>query len=183
MAQNYFSPAPGQFVRAEIKSLVGEAPPAYTSGGQGLVSSADDYLAFARMLLQGGVLNGVQVLRPQSAKLMTTNRLTREQRQRPSTGIALGRGEGFGLGVSVVTEPAMYRGWGGRGSFGWGGAFGGWWQADPEQQMLMLWLQECLPAPPVPGRPLAARVPGSQGTAEFQERTYEALRSNHGAAS
>jgi CubicO group peptidase (beta-lactamase class C family) len=177
MAQNYYSPAPGQFVRANLESFVGERPPVYTSGGQGLVSTADDYLTFERMLIQGGVVNGGRVLRPQTVKLMTTNRLTTEQlRLPPSSGVSFGRGQGFGLGVSVVLDPTSYDGWGSTGAFGWGGAFGGWWQGDPEQKMAMIWLQECLPPPPKPGSPLSPRIPGLSGTREFQRRTYEALR-------
>jgi len=177
MARNYYSPEPGRFVRADLASFVGEKPPVYTSGGQGLVSTADDYLTFARMLIQGGAADGRRVLRSHTVKMMTTNRLTTAQlRLPPSSGVSFGRGQGFGLGVSVVMDPATFDGWGSAGAFGWGGAFGGWWQGDPGQKMAMIWLQSCLPPPPVPGQPLSPRIPGLSGTREFQERIYEALR-------
>jgi CubicO group peptidase (beta-lactamase class C family) len=54
MAQSYSSPAQSEFARVDIGAFVGAGPPEYASGGQGLVSTADDYLAFARMLVQGG---------------------------------------------------------------------------------------------------------------------------------
>jgi CubicO group peptidase (beta-lactamase class C family) len=180
MAQNYSSPAPREFNRIEIATFVGANPRAYTSGGQGLVSTLDDYLTFARMLLQGGAVKGARVLRRETVRWMTTNRLTDVQLRQPSSsGVGLAHGQGFGLGMSVVTNPDAYRKFGrfgGAGTFGWGGAFGGWWQADPANDLVMLWLQSCLPAPPVPGKPLSPHVPGQLGTAEFQKRTYEALR-------
>ena len=177
MAQGYSSPAPREFNRATPPSFVGAGTPAYTSGGQGLVSTADDYLAFARMLLQGGAVNGVRVLKRETVRWMTTNRLTEEQlKHPPSSAVALMPGQGFGLGMALIDDPAAYRGYGGAGAFGWGGAFGGWWQADPENDLVALWLQACLPAPPVPGQPLSPRIPGLRDTIEFQKRTYEALR-------
>jgi CubicO group peptidase (beta-lactamase class C family) len=180
MAQSYSSRAPGEFNRIDIASFVGASARAYTSGGQGLVSTIDDYLTFARMLLRGGAVNGARVLRRETVKWMTANRLTDAQlKQPPSAGVALAPGQGFGLGMSVVTHPDTYRafgGFGGAGTFGWGGAFGGWWQADPANDLVMLWLQACLPAPPVPGKPLSPHVPGAAGTSDFQKRTYAALR-------
>lgn len=132
------------------------------------------------MLLQGGAVNGARVLRRETVKWMTTNRLTDAQlKQPPSAGVALAPGQGFGLGMSVVTNPDAYRAFGrfgGAGTFGWGGAFGGGWQADPANDLVMLWLQACLPAPPVPGKPLSSHVPGAAGTSDFQKRTYTALR-------
>lgn len=179
MAQNYYSPAPREFVRTDLSSFVEDRPRAYTSGGQGLVSTADDYLTFARMLLQGGAVNRVRVLRPETVKRMTSNQMTDAQLKAPPvSGISFAPGQGFGLGMSVVMDSAVYKGWGGVGSFGWGGAFGGWWQGDPRNNMVMLWLQQCLPAPPVPGKPLAPRIPGLRGTIEFQKQTYEGLRSD-----
>jgi CubicO group peptidase (beta-lactamase class C family) len=177
MALSYSSPAPREFNRATPPSFVGASPPTYTSGGQGLVSTVDDYLAFARMLLEGGAVDGTRVLERETVRWMRTNRLTEEQLNHPpSSGVALMPGQGFGLGMALVDDPAAYRGYGGAGAFGWGGAFGGWWQADPENDLVALWLQACLPAPPVLGRPPSPRVPGAAATLEFRKRTYEALR-------
>jgi CubicO group peptidase (beta-lactamase class C family) len=116
----------------------------YESGGQGLWSTVDDYLRFARLFLGDGSVNGVRLLRPEMLTRMMTNQLTEAQRantrllgQKP---FAVGRG--FGLGVSVVLEPdandMMRRA--GVGTVSWPGAFGGWWQADPNDGSVLIFL-------------------------------------------
>lgn len=177
MAQNYRSSAPGQFARAGIAQFTADEAAAYTSGGQGLVSTADDYLTFAKMLLNGGTVSGVQVLKPATVELMTSNRLTAAQREIPLMGGPFFKTKGFGLGVSVVTDPEPLAGAAGRGSFGWPGGFGGWWQADPVNELLLLWLQECVPGSPIdiatPGS--APRMPGARALIDFQRKVYAAL--------
>ena len=176
MAVLYSSPAAGTFRPVSIDSWVGASPPAYTSGGQGLVSTAGDYLTFARMLLGGGEVDGVRVLKPETVRLMTSNHLTAEQRMIPFMGLPFWSGQGFGLGVSVITDPAQHAwmGAGDAGAFGWPGAFGGWWQADPAEDMVLLWLQHTLPAPPVPGGP-APRTPGAMATVAFEKAVYAGI--------
>ena len=116
----------------------------YESGGQGLWSTVDDYLRFARLFLGDGSVDGVRLLRPEMLARMMTNQLTDAQRassrlleQKP---FAVGRG--FGLGVSVVLEPdandMMRRA--GAGTVSWPGAFGGWWQADPNSGSVQIFL-------------------------------------------
>ena len=78
----------------------------FESGGQGLWSTLDDYLAFARTLI-GDTPNGAPLLRPESLAVMTSNELTPEQRAKSRL---LGRrvfaeGHGYGMGVAVVLEP------------------------------------------------------------------------------
>lgn len=169
----YSSPAPGMFTPMSIDSWVGAAPPAYASGGQGLVSTADDYLTFARMLLGGGEADGVRVLKPEMVRLMTSNHLTEAQRLIPFMGLPFWRGQGFGPGVSLITdsEQHAWMGAGDAGAFGWPGAFGGWWQADPAEDMVLLWLQHTLPAPPGPGG-LPPHTPGAMATVAFQKAVY-----------
>jgi CubicO group peptidase (beta-lactamase class C family) len=149
----YRSTAPGNFTPASLPGFMDEAPPAHTAGGYGLVSTADDYLNFARMLLQGGELNGVRVLSQESIRLMSTNRLTPAQRRTPQFGIPFFLAQGFGFGVSVVTDPKTHAwmGTASQGAFGWPGLFGGWWQVDPRREMVMLWLQQTLPPQAPPG--------------------------------
>ena len=173
----YSSPAPGKFTVVTIPSFVGPVPPAYTSGGQGLVSTAGDYLTFARMLLGGGKADGVRVLRPETVRLMTSNRLTVEQRQIPFMGLPFWRGQGFGLGVSVISDPAQHAwmGAGDAGAYGWPGAFGGWWQADPARDMVLMWLQQTLPAAPGPGALAPQLPPGALATVGFQKAVYAVL--------
>ncbi|HWA59769.1 MAG TPA: serine hydrolase domain-containing protein, partial [Caulobacteraceae bacterium] len=110
-----------------------DTPPAFCGGGGSLISTADDYLKFARMLLNDGELDGARLLKPETVRLMRANRLTPEQREIPFMGIPFWMGQGFGLGLSVITDPEKqaWMGAGSEGSFGWPGAFGTWWQADP----------------------------------------------------
>jgi CubicO group peptidase (beta-lactamase class C family) len=118
---------------------------AYVSGGQGLWSTLDDYLAFARMFLGEGAVDGVRLLRPETLALMTTNRLTESQRARSEVaGMPLfAAGHGFGMGVAVVLEPDKALPTvcgGGVGAVGWPGGFGSWWQADPTDDSVLVFL-------------------------------------------
>jgi CubicO group peptidase (beta-lactamase class C family) len=128
-----------------------ERPDAMTfeSGGQGLWCTLDDYLAFARTCIDD-VVNGAPLLRPETLAMMTSNQLTPEQR---STARLLGRpifaeGHGYGMGVAVVMEPEradplVCRG--GIGTIGWPGAYGGWWQADPNDRSVLIVLAHNMP--------------------------------------
>jgi CubicO group peptidase (beta-lactamase class C family) len=119
-----------------------DTPPVYCGGGGGLVSCLDDYLKFARMLLNGGEVDGVRLLKPETVTLMRTNRLTDAQRAIPFMGMPFWLGQGFGLGLSVIldAEQHAWMGAGSNGSFGWPGAFGTWWLADPSQEMILIYL-------------------------------------------
>jgi CubicO group peptidase (beta-lactamase class C family) len=119
-----------------------QTPPEHCAGGGGLISTADDYLAFARMLLGRGEVDGVRLLKPETVDMMVSNRLTDEQRQFPFLGLPFWITQGFGLGVSMIMDPAMHAvmGAGSKGSFGWPGAFGTWWQADPVEQTILIYL-------------------------------------------
>ncbi|MFZ3005950.1 MAG: serine hydrolase domain-containing protein [Phenylobacterium sp.] len=104
----------------------------FASGGAGLWSTADDYLAFARVFVDPSV----KLLSRETLALMTTNRLAEPQRLGANMfGMpTFGTGSGFGLGVATALDPAtaqVMRGKGGVGTVGWPGAYGGWWQADP----------------------------------------------------
>ena len=158
-----------------------DAPPAYCGGGGGLISTADDYLKFARMMMNKGELNGTRLVKPETVALMCTNRLTPEQRAIPFLGaIPMWDGMGFGLGVSVIDAPEKlgFLGMGGVGSFGWPGAFGTWWQADPANDLIMIYLiQNSMPLEPGALANLAAgqRMGGRLALPMFQRATYEAL--------
>ncbi|HET7095723.1 MAG TPA: serine hydrolase, partial [Thermomicrobiales bacterium] len=81
-------------------------PPAFPAAASGLVSTCDDYLAFARMLLGQGALGARRILSPASVAQMTTNQLTPEQRAAAGPILAANRGWGFGLSVVVDPEAA-----------------------------------------------------------------------------
>jgi CubicO group peptidase (beta-lactamase class C family) len=95
--------------------------------------------------VEGGMSNGRRLLSRQSLALMTSNQLTKEQRARSTM---FGRrifasGHGYGMGVAVVLEPEMadpLRCRGGIGTVGWPGAYGGWWQADPNDKSVLIFL-------------------------------------------
>lgn len=157
-------------------------PPPFCMGGANLFSTADDYLRFARMLLAGGEVDGVRVLSEQSVRSMRTDRLTADQKRRPFLGMPFWLGRGFGLNLSVVTDPAKSRqlfGPGGLGTFSWPGAYGTWWQADPTNDLILVYLIQNLPNF---GADAAAAVAGNTSLMKLQSvqpkfvrRTYSAL--------
>ena len=116
-------------------------PPAFGDAAAGLVSTADDLLAFARMLLRGGDA----VLSTEAVAEMTRDQLTPEQKARSGPGFLDGRGWGFCQ--SVVTEGPQ------AGAFGWDGGLGTSWLVDPKRQLSVMVLTQRLfetpQAPPV----------------------------------
>lgn len=116
----------------------------YVSGGQGLWSTIDDYLAFARLFVGGGEVDGVRLLRPETLAEMMRDQLTPDQRANGEMlGMPAFAAHGFGLGLAVVTDPAtapVVRCCGGVGTVGWPGAYGGWWQADPTDGSVLIFL-------------------------------------------
>ena len=113
----------------------------YVSGGQGLWSTVDDYLTFARMFLGGGAVNDFRLLQPETFTRMVTNCLNENQRVKARS--MLDAGHGFGLGVAMVLDPlkaGIQPCGGGMGAVGWPGAFGGWWRADPNNNSVLIFL-------------------------------------------
>ena len=157
-----------------------DGPPVFCGGGGGLISTADDYLKFARMLLNGGEVDSVRLLKAETVALMRTNRLTDAQRAIPFMGIPFWDGQGFGLGLSVITdaEKQAWMGAGSKGSFGWPGAFGTWWQADPAQEMVLIYLiQNSMPLGPEAVLQMARseRMGARIALPMFQKMVYAAL--------
>jgi CubicO group peptidase (beta-lactamase class C family) len=113
-------------------------PPTFEQGDAGLVSTVDDYLAFARMLLADGRHRGQALLTPASLKAMKTNHLTASQRAGGE--MILGRGRGWGYGMSVVTDAIP--GQPASGSFGWIGGYGSSWISDPSKDLTMILLTQ-----------------------------------------
>jgi CubicO group peptidase (beta-lactamase class C family) len=114
---------------------------AFVSGGQGLWSTVDDYLTFARMFVNAGTVNDVRLLQPETLKLMMTNCLSETQLVKAR--LMLNAGHGFGLGVATVLDPLKAGPQpcgGGMGAVGWPGAFGGWWRADPSNNSVLIFL-------------------------------------------
>ncbi|WP_326561745.1 serine hydrolase domain-containing protein [Micromonospora sp. NBC_01796] len=113
------------------------SPPVFPSGSSGLLSTADDFLAFARLLLAKGVHRGERLLSEASVDLMTTNHLTPEQ---ISTGGMLLGGRGWGLGMSVAVEPDEISPVPGR--YGWDGGYGTTWFNDPHSDLVAIALTQ-----------------------------------------
>ncbi|MBV9352677.1 MAG: beta-lactamase family protein [Mycobacterium sp.] len=157
-------------------------PPTFCNAGGGLWSTADDYLRFIEMLLGDGTVDGVRVLSAESVRLMRTDRLTDEQKRHNFLGAPFWIGRGFGLNLSVVTDPAKSAplfGPGGLGTFSWPGAYGTWWQADPAADLILLYLIQNLPtfssdaAAAIGGNTSRAKLQAVQP--KFVRRTYRAL--------
>jgi CubicO group peptidase (beta-lactamase class C family) len=182
LAKFYVSTQPGQFMPSGFSGFTPDKPAAYASGGQGLVSTAADYLRFARMLLNDGKLDKARILKPETARRMRSNQFTEAQRQVPFVA-GTPFNQGFGLGMSVVidaAQPGIVSG--SPGTFGWPGAFGGQWQADPVEDLVLVWLQQCTPAPPQPGAPMP-HLPGARAALQFRKVVYDIIRGgNHAHA-
>lgn len=102
---------------------------AYHSGGAGMSGTIRDYARFAQMLLNGGELDGVRILKPETVRLMTTNHVGVMPTLR-------GPGWGFGLGLSMVTDPQAAKTALPAGSYGWGGLYGTQFWVDPQNRIV-----------------------------------------------
>ena len=137
----------------DVKNSVYYQRPLLESGGGGLVGTAEDYMRFCRMLLNGGILGHVRLLSPKTVELMTMNHLPggREMTDiMPSTtafnesGYA---GVGFGLSVAVTQNLARTGLPGTEGEYSWGGAAGTYFFNDPREDMAVVFMSQVLFAP------------------------------------
>jgi CubicO group peptidase (beta-lactamase class C family) len=103
----------------------------YYSGSGGLSSTADDYVRFAQMLVNGGQLNDKRLLSPRSVELMGSPFA-------PDTLPGRARGEAWGLSVRVITDAVARGTYLSNGSFGWQGAFGTHFWVDPKEKLVGL---------------------------------------------
>jgi CubicO group peptidase (beta-lactamase class C family) len=115
------------------------------SGGGGLVSTAPDYLRFSQMLLNGGELDGVRVLNPQTVKAMTTNALPSGTRIFGGDEVGARAGTDFGLGFAVRADPVHSWVPGAVGSFSWAGYWGTYFWIDPAEQLIGIQMVQATP--------------------------------------
>ena len=118
------------------------------AGGSGLVSTADDYMRFCRMMLGGGTLDGVQILNPKSIALFSLNHppdgkeFTAVAPQGPfGDGYA---GFGFSIGCAVAIDVAKTRQPGTLGEFHWGGAAGAAFWIDPKENLAVVFMTQTM---------------------------------------
>lgn len=121
-------------------------PPVFENGSAGLVSTADDFNAFAQMMLNGGTLAGQRILSQSSVALMTRNHISADEKRESQ--LFLGKTRGWGFGMSV------FRGLGdpdeALGRFGWDGGYGTSWYSDPKKQLTGILLTQRLMDSPTP---------------------------------
>lgn len=133
--------------------------PRFLSGGSGLNGTLDDFSRFARMLMNGGELDGVRILSPESVAAMTQNQLLGNAdvadltTDRGLYEIDAG-GFGYGYGVSVVRDPAAGLGCqlSSPGEYGWGGLSSTFFYVDPVRKYTMIVMTCLMPSNKYPFR-------------------------------
>jgi CubicO group peptidase (beta-lactamase class C family) len=124
--------------------------PSLCSGGGGLVTTAADYLRFARMMLGGGILDGVQILSPKTIALMTLNLLP-DGKDLPALSRSLFsevtyNGVGFGLGFAITLDTAKTMIPGSVGDYSWGGAASTYFWIDPREDLIVIFMTQLMPS-------------------------------------
>lgn len=143
------------------------------SGGGGLVSTAADYGRFCQMILNGGQLNGVRLLKKSTIALMGQDVVPPGVQPDSvlvnamgTTAFKFGEGAGFGLDFMVIKNPKAANLPVGKGTLSWGGAAGTWFWIDPENDLYFIGLIQ--------------RLGGSRGMTDLpglsQKLVYQALR-------
>jgi len=121
-------------------------PAIFEAGGGGLLSTADDYLKFCRMMLDKGRHAGGRILSRPSVELMTADQLTAAQKEDAKDFFGDSAGWGFGMGV-VTRRTELY----GPGRFGWDGGYGTSAHSDPAEDLVGILLTQRMmdsPSPP-----------------------------------
>jgi len=137
--------------------------PVFEAGGGGLVSTADDFHAFARMMMNHGRRGEQRVLSRASVELMTTDQITAEQKAASPFFPGFWDSRGWGMGVSVFTRRDSLSATPGR--FGWDGGYGTSWYSDPKEDLTGILLTQRLWESPA-GPPVCA---------DFWTSAYQAI--------
>jgi CubicO group peptidase (beta-lactamase class C family) len=136
-------------------------PSSFQSGGGGLVSTADDYLAFLRMMLNKGLHGRDRILSRAAVELMTADQLTAEQKTGAELFFGVSRSWGMGVGVTTRRDAL----WGSPGRFGWDGGYGTSAYADPAEDLVGIMLTQVMMQP--------SRLPRTY--ADFWTTAYAAI--------
>jgi CubicO group peptidase (beta-lactamase class C family) len=121
-------------------------PPVFPDGAAGLVSTADDFVAFGQMILNLGTYGGERVLSRPSVELMTTNHVPPAQRAAASPILQPNAGWGFGVSVTTARENT----WAPAGRYGWYGGFSTSWGVDPSERLTGTLLAQRMMFTPAP---------------------------------
>jgi CubicO group peptidase (beta-lactamase class C family) len=125
-------------------------PPKLESGGGGLVSTLNDYMRFCRMMLNGGTLDGVQILSPKTVEMFSLNLLPNGQLL---TDMVAGQGlfsesgyngMGFSIGCGVTVDPAKTLIPGTPGEYFWGGAASTAFWIDPKEDLTVVFMTQVM---------------------------------------
>lgn len=130
----------------------------FFSGGGGLWSTAEDYAAFAQMLVNGGELNGSRILSPRTIDLMASNHVG-DLYSGAGAGSRV-QGMGFGLSMEVVLDSIKANRRTSVGSFGWDGAFGTHFWVDQKERLIGV---------------LMVQTPGTGVTRDFENAVMQAI--------
>ncbi len=110
----------------------------FFSGGGGLVSSAEDYMKFSQMLLNGGEFNGQRILGRKTIQYMARDHLNGLTANVSGEGLANRPGAGFGLGFGILNDAALSGVIGSEGEYYWGGAAGTIFWIDPVEELIAI---------------------------------------------
>ena len=106
------------------------------NGSGGLLSTTDDYLKFASMLLNNGSFKNNQLISKETLDLMKVDHSLGLKYKK----LAFGKKKGFGLGFEIVKEDDTK--FGSKGTFGWGGMFGTYFRVDPKENMVIIYMTQ-----------------------------------------
>ncbi len=150
LAALYIPTKESGIARVDAMGAAAQHRPTMLSGGGGLVSTAGDYHRFTQMLLRGGELDGVRLLGRATVDYMTRNHLPGgaelERMARPTFSETSFSGMGFGLGFSVVENPAENKVLSSPGEYAWGGAASTAFWVDPREEITALFFTQLLPS-------------------------------------
>jgi CubicO group peptidase (beta-lactamase class C family) len=132
-------------------------------GGFSISATAADYGRFAQMLVNSGELDGVRLLSRKTIDLMDSNHLPPGV-SRGAAGGGASAGEGYGLGVRVVIDPARAGNLTSAGTFGWSGAAGTHFFVDRSEELVAVFMIQKMGGPDGPGM-----------AAQFETLVYQAI--------
>jgi CubicO group peptidase (beta-lactamase class C family) len=147
-----YQPKPGGGLKLQDdaqKSTYAE-PPKLESGGGGLVSTLHDYMRFCRMMVNGGSLDGVQILSPKTVQMFSMNLLPDGKLL---TDMVAGEGlfteagyngVGFSIGCGVTMDPALTKVQGSVGEYFWGGAASTAFWIDPKEDLTVVFMTQVM---------------------------------------